>query len=52
MLSLSLPFADDEAEAAGTDSFVPNAFIRIDGEGQIVFTHQFLCSSPKSLRWI
>jgi len=38
MLSLSLPFANGEPEAAGTDSFVPNAFIRIDGEGQIVLT--------------
>jgi isoquinoline 1-oxidoreductase beta subunit len=30
MLSLSLPFANDESEA--TDSFAPNAFIRIDGD--------------------
>jgi isoquinoline 1-oxidoreductase beta subunit len=36
ILSLSLPCADDEAEAAGTDSFAPNAFIRIATDGQVV----------------
>jgi len=36
MLSLSLPFANGEAEAAGADGFAPNAFIRIGGDGQIV----------------
>ncbi len=36
MLSLSLPFANSEAEAAGADGFAPNAFIRIGGDGQIV----------------
>src|SRR5260370_60903 len=36
MLSLSLPFATGEAEAAGADGFAPNAFIRIEGDGQIV----------------
>jgi isoquinoline 1-oxidoreductase beta subunit len=36
LLSVSLPFPDDEAEAAGADRFVPNAFVRIDGDGQIV----------------
>jgi isoquinoline 1-oxidoreductase beta subunit len=36
MLSLRLPFASEEAEAANADRFVPNAFIRIDGDGQIV----------------
>jgi len=29
MLSLSLPFASDEAEAAVADGFAPNAFVRI-----------------------
>jgi isoquinoline 1-oxidoreductase beta subunit len=36
MLSLSLPFANDEARAAGTETFAPNAFIRIQDDGQIV----------------
>jgi isoquinoline 1-oxidoreductase subunit beta len=36
MLSLSLPFANGEAEAAGADGFAPNAFIRIPRDGQIV----------------
>jgi isoquinoline 1-oxidoreductase subunit beta len=40
MLSLRLPFAN--AEAAGADSFVPNAFIRIDGDGQIVLTMPYV----------
>jgi isoquinoline 1-oxidoreductase beta subunit len=34
MLSLSLPFGNREANAA--DTFVPNAFIRIGSDGQIV----------------
>ena len=34
MLSLSLPFGNSEAKAA--DAFVPNAFIRIGSDGQIV----------------
>ena len=38
LLSLSLPVANDEAEAAGGDGFAPNAFIRIGGDGQIVLT--------------
>jgi isoquinoline 1-oxidoreductase subunit beta len=36
MLSLSLPFANGEACAAGTETFAPNAFIRIGSDGQIV----------------
>ncbi|MGA7775796.1 MAG: twin-arginine translocation signal domain-containing protein, partial [Pseudolabrys sp.] len=36
MLSLSLPFGDDKTKAA--DAFVPNAFIRIDRDGQIFLT--------------
>jgi isoquinoline 1-oxidoreductase beta subunit len=35
MLSLRLPFANGEAEAADANAFVPNAFIRIEGDGQI-----------------
>ena len=38
MLSLSLPFANGEAEAADANEFAPNAFIRIEGDGQIVLT--------------
>jgi isoquinoline 1-oxidoreductase beta subunit len=38
LLSLSLPVANDKAEAAGGDGFAPNAFIRIGGDGQIVLT--------------
>ena len=34
MLSLSLPFGNIETDA--TDSFTPNAFIRIEGDGQII----------------
>jgi len=42
MLSLSLPFANRDAEAAGADGFVPNAFIRIEGDGQIVLTMPYV----------
>jgi isoquinoline 1-oxidoreductase beta subunit len=42
MLSLSLPFASSEVEATDGDSFVPNAFIRIDGDGQIVLTMPYV----------
>jgi isoquinoline 1-oxidoreductase beta subunit len=35
MLSLSLPLANDDAEAADAE-FAPNAFIRVDGDGQII----------------
>jgi isoquinoline 1-oxidoreductase subunit beta len=42
MLSLSLPFANGEAEAADTDGFAPNAFIRIEGDGQIVLTMPYV----------
>ncbi len=40
MLSLSLPFAKGEAEDA--ESFAQNAFIRIDGDGQIVLTMPYV----------
>jgi isoquinoline 1-oxidoreductase beta subunit len=42
MLSLHLPFANSGAEAAGEDGFVPNAFIRIDGDGRIVLTMPYV----------
>jgi len=41
MLSLHLP-ATRDAEAAGTDTFTPNAFIRIGGDGQIVLTMPYV----------
>jgi isoquinoline 1-oxidoreductase beta subunit len=36
LLSFRLPFANGEADAASTDAFVPNAFIRIGRDGSIV----------------
>jgi isoquinoline 1-oxidoreductase beta subunit len=42
MLTLRLPFANAEAEAAGADGFVPNAFIRIASDGQIVLTMPYV----------
>src|SRR5258708_1788151 len=42
MLSLRLPFASDEAEAADADRFVPNAFIRIDSDGQLALTMPYV----------
>src|SRR4030081_795818 len=42
MLSLSLPFANGEAEAADAHGFAPNAFIRIEGDGQIVLTMPYV----------
>jgi isoquinoline 1-oxidoreductase subunit beta len=41
MLSMSLPFADGAAEAADA-GFAPNAFIRIDSDGQIVLTMPYV----------
>ena len=43
MLSLHLPFANGDAEGADADAFVPNAFIRIEGDGQIVLTMPYVC---------
>jgi isoquinoline 1-oxidoreductase subunit beta len=40
MLSLRLPLVNGDAEAA--DAFVPNAFIRIDRDGQIVLTMPYV----------
>ena len=42
MLSLSLPFTNGNAEATDADRFVPNAFIRIEGDGQIVLTMPYV----------
>jgi isoquinoline 1-oxidoreductase subunit beta len=42
MLSLRLPFANGDAEAADADGFAPNTFIRIAGDGQIVLTMPYV----------
>ncbi len=42
MLSLNLPFANHEAQAAEPDGFVPNAFIHIGTDGQIVLTMPYV----------
>jgi isoquinoline 1-oxidoreductase beta subunit len=42
MLSLSLPFADGQAEAADADGFTPNAFIHIGGDGLIALTMPYV----------
>ena len=42
MLSLSLPLANGGAEAADVDGFAPNAFIRVEGDGQIVLTMPYV----------
>jgi isoquinoline 1-oxidoreductase beta subunit len=42
MLGLRLPFASDEAQAAGADGFAPNAFIRIGSDGQVVLTMPYV----------
>jgi isoquinoline 1-oxidoreductase subunit beta len=42
MLSFSLPFGNRDAEAAGTEDFAPNAFIRIEGDGGIVLTMPYV----------
>jgi isoquinoline 1-oxidoreductase subunit beta len=41
MLGLRLPFPND-VEAAGADTFTPNAFIRIERDGQIVLTMPYV----------
>ena len=42
LLSLSLPFARCEAEAADAGGFAPNAFIRIGRDGRIVLTMPYV----------
>ena len=42
LLSLSLPFVRGESQAAAHDTFEPNAFIRIGGDGQIVLTMPYV----------
>src|SRR5262245_20553053 len=42
MLSLCLPFATGDAEATDIDGFAPNAFVRIDSDGQVVLTMPYV----------
>ena len=42
MLSLNLPFANGKAESRDADNFAPNAFIRINGDGQIILTMPYV----------
>jgi isoquinoline 1-oxidoreductase subunit beta len=42
MLSLSMPFANGDAEAAGGHGFAPDAFIQIESDGQIVPTMPYV----------
>ena len=42
MLSLSLPLTNGQAETADAGGFAPNAFIRIDGGGQVVLTMPYV----------
>jgi isoquinoline 1-oxidoreductase beta subunit len=41
-LGLRLPFPSDDGEAVGVGTFKPNAFIRIEGDGQIVLTMPYV----------
>jgi isoquinoline 1-oxidoreductase beta subunit len=42
LLSLSLPFASRNGEAAKVETFVPNAFIRVGGDGEVVLTMPYV----------
>ncbi|WP_050420966.1 xanthine dehydrogenase family protein molybdopterin-binding subunit [Bradyrhizobium tropiciagri] len=42
LLSVSLPFAGRESEAAAADGFAPNAFIRIGADGKVVLTMPYV----------
>jgi isoquinoline 1-oxidoreductase beta subunit len=42
LLSLNLPAASGEATAAGAETFTPNAFVRIQGDGRIVLTMPYV----------
>jgi isoquinoline 1-oxidoreductase beta subunit len=42
MLSLTLPFANGDAEAADAEGFAPNAFVRIESDGQVVLTMPYV----------
>ena len=42
LLSVSLPALTGNADAASATSFAPNAFIRIEGDGQVVLTMPYV----------
>jgi isoquinoline 1-oxidoreductase beta subunit len=42
LLGLSLPSASRDGEAANVETFVPNAFIRIDSDGEVVLTMPYV----------
>jgi isoquinoline 1-oxidoreductase beta subunit len=42
LLGLQLPFAGSESQAASSGTFEPNAFIRVDGDGQVVLTMPYV----------
>src|SRR5271163_93111 len=42
LLSLDLPFAGASSEAADAEDFTPNAFIRVERDGQIVMTMPYV----------
>ncbi|TPK86249.1 xanthine dehydrogenase family protein molybdopterin-binding subunit [Mesorhizobium sp. B2-4-12] len=42
VLGLGLPMANGEAEAADAGTFIPNAFIRVGSDGQIVLTMPYV----------
>jgi isoquinoline 1-oxidoreductase subunit beta len=42
ILTLRLPFTKREAEAADTDRFEPNAFVRLDRDGRVVLTMPYV----------
>ncbi|MGY2807211.1 MULTISPECIES: molybdopterin cofactor-binding domain-containing protein [unclassified Bradyrhizobium] len=42
LLSVSLPFASRESEAAASDGFAPNAFVRIGADGKVVLTMPYV----------
>ena len=42
LLSLRLPLANGGAEAAGANDFAPNAFVRIEPDGQVVMTMPYV----------
>ena len=52
MLSLTLPFANGCAEGADVNGLVPNAFIRIERDGQIVLTMPYVEMGRGAYTWI
>lgn len=42
LIGLNLPFARGDADAANADTFAPNAFVRIQKDGQVVLTMPYV----------